>query len=160
VFRGTIIQLAVPDALRGRLAGLQIAVVTGGPRVGDLESGAVAAAFGNTVSVVSGGLACIAGALLLARALPGFRRQRMDPAHHEAAAPAGLGAAISAGEGAVLGERAAKASSTNYRILSGNRACCVLGSNLSSIQCSCGHEKFLLGMQGVSDTSNSAQDLP
>ena len=76
VFRSTIIQLAVPDALRGRLAGLQIAVVTGGPRLGDLESGAVAAAFGDTVSVVSGGLACIAGALLLARLLPGFRHQR------------------------------------------------------------------------------------
>jgi MFS family permease len=79
VFRNTIIQLAVPDALRGRLAGLQIAVVTGGPRVGDLESGAVAAAFGDTVSVVSGGLACIGGALLLARLLPGFRRQRSEP---------------------------------------------------------------------------------
>ncbi|HTQ88574.1 MAG TPA: MFS transporter [Streptosporangiaceae bacterium] len=92
VFRSTIIQLSVPDALRGRLAGLQIAVVTGGPRVGDLESGAMAAAFGNTVSVVSGGLACIAGALLLARALPGFRRQRMDPVQHEVTAPAGLGA--------------------------------------------------------------------
>jgi MFS family permease len=78
VFRSTIIQLAVPDALRGRLAGLQIAVVTGGPRIGDLEAGAVATAFGTTVSVVSGGLACIAGALLLARLLPGFRRQRMD----------------------------------------------------------------------------------
>ncbi len=78
VFRSTIIQLAVPDALRGRLAGLQIAVVTGGPRIGDLESGAVAAAFGDTVSVVSGGLACIAGALLLGRLLPGFRHQRTD----------------------------------------------------------------------------------
>jgi len=48
-------------------------------RIGDLEAGAVATAFGNTVSVVSGGLACIAGALVLARLLPGFRRQRMDP---------------------------------------------------------------------------------
>ena len=80
VFRNTILQLAVPDALRGRLAGLQIAVVTGGPRIGDLEAGAVATGFGTTVSVVSGGLACIAGALLLARLLPGFRRQRMEPA--------------------------------------------------------------------------------
>jgi hypothetical protein len=77
VFRSTIIQLAVPDGLRGRLAGLQIAVVTGGPRIGDLEAGSVATAFGNTFSVVSGGLACIAGALVLARALPGFRRQRV-----------------------------------------------------------------------------------
>jgi len=89
VVRSTIIQLAVPDSLRGRLAGLQIAVVTGGPRIGDLEAGAVAAAFGNTVSVVSGGLACIAGALLLARALPGFRRQRMDQGQHEAATTEG-----------------------------------------------------------------------
>jgi MFS family permease len=88
VFRSTIIQLTVPDALRGRLAGLQIAVVTGGPRIGDLESGIVAAAFGDTVSVVSGGLACIAGALVLARVLPGFRRQRMDQGHPGPAAPA------------------------------------------------------------------------
>jgi hypothetical protein len=77
VFRNTIIQLAVPDGLRGRLAGLQIAVVTGGPRIGDLEAGSVATAFGDTFSVVSGGVACIAGALVLARALPGFRRQRV-----------------------------------------------------------------------------------
>ena len=75
VFRSTIIQLSVPDALRGRLMGLQIAVVTGGPRIGDLESGAVATAFGDTTSVVSGGIACIVGALLLARMMPGFRRQ-------------------------------------------------------------------------------------
>jgi hypothetical protein len=57
-------------------------VVTGGPRVGDLESGVVAAAFGDTVSVVSGGLACIAGALLLARLMPGFRQQRASADHH------------------------------------------------------------------------------
>jgi len=85
VFRNTIIQLAVPDALRGRLSGLQIAVVAGGPRVGDLESGAVAAAFGDTVSVVSGGLACIAGALVLARLLPGFRKQETPPVNDTAA---------------------------------------------------------------------------
>ena len=83
VFRSTIIQLAVPDSLRGRLMGVQIAVVTGGPRLGDLESGAVAAAFSDTTSVVSGGLACIAGALLLARALPGFRRQTAMPGQQE-----------------------------------------------------------------------------
>jgi Transmembrane secretion effector len=88
VFRSTILQLAVPDALRGRLAGLQIAVVTGGPRIGDLEAGAVAAGFGDTASVVSGGLACIAGALLLARLLPGFRHQRTDPGQ-----PGGMAAA-------------------------------------------------------------------
>jgi predicted MFS family arabinose efflux permease len=76
VFRGTIIQLAAPDALRGRLMGLQMAVVTAGPRIGDAESGAVASAFGATASVVSGGLACIGGALILARLLPAFSRQQ------------------------------------------------------------------------------------
>jgi MFS family permease len=39
VFRSTIVQLSVPDALRGRLTGLQISVVTGGPRLGDVEAG-------------------------------------------------------------------------------------------------------------------------
>ncbi len=87
VFRNTIVQLAVPDALRGRLSGLQTAVVAGGPRIGDVEAGAVASAFGDTVSIVSGGVACIAGALLLARLLPGFRRQRMDPAADAPLAP-------------------------------------------------------------------------
>ncbi len=76
VFRTTIIQLSVPDNLRGRLTGLQIAVVTGGPRLGDLEAGVVATALGDSASVVSGGLACVAGALVLARLLPEFRRQR------------------------------------------------------------------------------------
>jgi predicted MFS family arabinose efflux permease len=79
VFRNTIIQLAVTDALRGRLGGFQTAVVSGGPRLGDFEAGTVAAGFGDTASVVSGGLACVVGAVVLAAALPGFRRQRADP---------------------------------------------------------------------------------
>jgi MFS family permease len=76
VFRNTIIQFAGPDGMRGRLMGVQMAVVAGGPRLGDLEAGAVATAFGDTVSVVSGGLACVAGALLVSWALPGFTRLR------------------------------------------------------------------------------------
>lgn len=84
VFRNTIIQFSGPAGLRGRLMGVQMAVVAGGPRLGDLEAGAVATAFGDTASVVSGGLACVAGALLVARLLPGFRRQRLAlPAREE-----------------------------------------------------------------------------
>jgi predicted MFS family arabinose efflux permease len=86
VFRSTIIQLAVPDQLRGRLMGMQMAVVTGGPRIGDAESGAVANAFSPITSVISGGLACIAGALILARLLPAFRRQQA-PAAPDGAQP-------------------------------------------------------------------------
>jgi MFS family permease len=87
VLRGTIIQLGVPDDLRGRMMGMQMAAVAGAPRIGDAESGAVAAAFTPLTSVVSGGLACIAGALILARLLPAFRRQTA-PATHPDPAPA------------------------------------------------------------------------
>jgi hypothetical protein len=81
VFRNTILQLSVPDALRGRLSGIQILVVTGGPRLGDLEAGLVAAAFTPQVSVVSGGLLCIAGTALLAALVPAFRNYHAgDPA--------------------------------------------------------------------------------
>jgi MFS family permease len=72
VFRGTILQLETPDRLGGRLFSIQIAVVTGGPRLGDAEAGAVAALAGVRASVVSGGLACVVGAALLGRLMPGF----------------------------------------------------------------------------------------
>jgi predicted MFS family arabinose efflux permease len=76
VFRDTIIQLSAPDDLRGRLTGLQMAVVNAGPRLGDVESGLVASLYGATASVLSGGLGCVAGALVIARLLPAFRQLR------------------------------------------------------------------------------------
>jgi MFS family permease len=74
VFRGTILQQSVPDDLRGRLSAVHIVVVAGGPRVGDFEAGVVASLFTPTVSVVSGGLVCIAGVVVLAAAVPEFAR--------------------------------------------------------------------------------------
>jgi hypothetical protein len=74
IFRNTILQVATPDELRGRLQGVFIVVVTGGPRLGDFEAGAVGSAFGSQVSVVSGGFACMAGVALLAAAYPSFAR--------------------------------------------------------------------------------------
>jgi transmembrane secretion effector len=79
VFRNTILQLTVPDGLRGRLAAIHIGVVTGGPRLGDAEAGAVAALAGPRVSVVSGGLACLAGVALLAWRLPELDRTVIEP---------------------------------------------------------------------------------
>lgn len=70
VFRGTILQLTVPDALRGRLSAIHTAVVTGGPRLGDAEAGAVAALTSLKFSVVSGGLACMLGALVIGKVMP------------------------------------------------------------------------------------------
>jgi predicted MFS family arabinose efflux permease len=79
VFRGTILQRLTPDSLRGRLSAVHIAVVTGGPRLGDAESGAVASLAGTEFSVVSGGLACLVGIGLVAWLMPRFRSYTEDP---------------------------------------------------------------------------------
>jgi len=80
VFRNTLQQLVVPDGLRGRMASLNIFVVTGGPRLGDLEGGLVASVFTPTISVVSGGLLCLAGVAVIATTVPRFARWRVgDP---------------------------------------------------------------------------------
>ena len=74
IFRNTILQVTTPDALRGRLQGVFIVVVTGGPRLGDFEAGSVGNAFGAQLSVVSGGLACVAGVAILAALIPSFAK--------------------------------------------------------------------------------------
>ncbi len=76
VFRSTILQMSVPDALRGRLSAIHLLVVTGGPRLGDMESTAVAAATSASISVVSGGLLCILGAVWVAWRFPDLVRYR------------------------------------------------------------------------------------
>jgi MFS family permease len=76
IFRTTILQMAAPDRLRGRLFGIHILVVTGGPRLGDVEAGVVARLVSPTFSVVSGGIACVIGAGLVAFAYPELRRAR------------------------------------------------------------------------------------
>jgi MFS family permease len=74
IFRSTILQSSVPDALRGRLSSIHIMVVVGGPRLGDVEAGLVAQLTSPVFSVVSGGVVCVAGVALLAVAVPQFRR--------------------------------------------------------------------------------------
>lgn len=78
VFRSTILQLSVPDSLRGRLSAIHIMVVTGGPRLGDVEAGAMASLVSPWFSVVSGGLACMVGAVLLGSFVPSLARYRRD----------------------------------------------------------------------------------
>ena len=77
VFRNTILQLSTPDRLRGRLSAVQIAVVSGGPRVGDARAGAVASLTTPQIAAWSGGLTAIVGGLLVARAIPEFARWKM-----------------------------------------------------------------------------------
>lgn len=62
LFRTTIVQLEVPDRLRGRLFSLQAAVVVSGPRLGNVEGGFVAAASSAPLAIVVGGLGCLLAA--------------------------------------------------------------------------------------------------
>ena len=73
-YRGTILQAAAPDAMRGRLQGVFIVVVAGGPRLGDFVIGSTASLTTPTVALLAGATACIVAVLvLLWRNVP-FRR--------------------------------------------------------------------------------------
>lgn len=72
IFRTAIVQEVTPDHLRGRLSGLEIAIYGGGPTLGDLEAGVVAGLTTVPFSIVSGGLACLVGAGVVAVTLPAF----------------------------------------------------------------------------------------
>lgn len=73
IFRGTVWNQTIPDALRGRLAGIELLSYSSGPSLGNVESGTVASLFGVRASVVSGGVLCVAGVVILAALLPAFR---------------------------------------------------------------------------------------
>ena len=79
VFRQTILQTYAPDEMRGRMQGVFIAVVAGGPRLGDVRAGAMAAATSATVSWVGGGVACVVVVLVAAIAVRPFWNYRVDP---------------------------------------------------------------------------------
>lgn len=70
VCRSTISQTLTPDPMRGRMSAVFNLVVAGGPRLGDVESGTVAALTSPTFSVVSGGLTCLASVGVIAAAFP------------------------------------------------------------------------------------------
>ena len=76
VFRQAVQQRAVPDHLQGRLSGTFFAVVAGGPRLGDAETGVAAAIGGPQFAVWSGGLACVAGVGILLWRVPELWRDR------------------------------------------------------------------------------------
>ena len=81
LYRDAILKTVTPDEMRGRLEGVSLAVVGTGPSLGNAEAGLLASVTGVRFSIVSGGIACILGAGLLALVLPKYRR-------YDAAAPA------------------------------------------------------------------------
>lgn len=74
VCRSTINQTVTPDDRRGRMSSVFSLVVTSGPRLGDVEAGAVAGLGGPRFSVTSGGLACVAGVAIVALRFPALVR--------------------------------------------------------------------------------------
>jgi MFS family permease len=74
LFRGVIWNETIPDALRGRLAGLEMISWSSGPTLGSVEAGAAAALLGLRSSVVVGGVLCAGGSAAVAAALPDFWR--------------------------------------------------------------------------------------
>ena len=79
VYRSTIAADLTPDHLRGRVSGVEFAVYAGGPVLGDVEAGVVGGLAGVPFAIVSGGIACVAGAALFAarvRGLASYQRGR------------------------------------------------------------------------------------
>jgi MFS family permease len=77
VLRSSMLQVLTPDSLRGRVSSINILVVTGGPRIGDVEATAVATAIGPAGSVVAGGILTLAGLGVIHLAMPEFARLRL-----------------------------------------------------------------------------------
>lgn len=76
-FRSTMLQQVAPDDMRGRLQGVFIVVVAGGPRIGDVLHGAAAFAFGTAAAAAGGGVLVVIGVVLCCFAFPMFLRYRV-----------------------------------------------------------------------------------
>jgi MFS family permease len=85
VFRGSILQSAATDEMRGRMQGVFTVVVAGGPRLADTLHGILGAAIGTTATVTGGGILVVVLAVVAAALLPAFRRYRAPSLEEEPA---------------------------------------------------------------------------
>ncbi len=74
IFRSVIWNQTIPDALRGRLASIELLSYSSGPQLGNVEAGLVASLFSVPASVISGGVLCVVGCAACALLLPAFWR--------------------------------------------------------------------------------------
>jgi hypothetical protein len=65
--------------MRGRVSSINMLAVTAGPRLGDVEATIVAAATSTGFSIVTGGLLCLLGTLLVARRFSSLLAYRDEP---------------------------------------------------------------------------------
>ncbi|MFI5254074.1 MAG: MFS transporter [Candidatus Limnocylindrales bacterium] len=80
VLRASIVQNSTPDEMRGRVSSMNVLASASGPRLGDVEATMVASLTSVGFSIVSGGLLCIAGTLLVASRFPALRAY-VEPRH-------------------------------------------------------------------------------
>lgn len=78
IFRNTMVQAAAPDSIRGRLQGIFIVVVTGGPRLGALYAGTLATITALWVPPLLGGFVILGLVAFLVRLSPRFRAYDAD----------------------------------------------------------------------------------
>jgi len=87
IIRNTIRQLQTPDHIRGRMTSVNQIFFQGGPQLGEVEAGVVAQLFGAPFAIISGGIGCIVGMILIIRKWPFLLTYNGDE-HILAAAPA------------------------------------------------------------------------
>jgi MFS family permease len=76
-FRMSMLQSSASDAVRGRLQGVFIVVVAGGPRIADVAHGGAAAMVGTAATAAGGGVLVVVLVVVAALAVPGFVRYRL-----------------------------------------------------------------------------------
>ncbi|MFQ6397879.1 MFS transporter [Nocardia sp. KC 131] len=79
--RVTMLQTVATDEMRGRLQGVFIVIVAGGPRIGDVAHGFAAASLGTAVAAAGGGVLVVVGVVLAALVFPAFIRYRVGRSH-------------------------------------------------------------------------------
>ena len=78
-FRQSMLQASASDAVRGRLQGVFIVVVAGGPRIADVAHGGAAAVVGTAAAAAGGGILVVVLVIVAAFAVPSFIRYRLTP---------------------------------------------------------------------------------
>ena len=82
IIRNIVRQLETPDAMRGRMVGINMIFFMGGPQLGELEAGLVANWGGAPISVITGGIGCLLATGVIAAATPEVRHYRRDDDGH------------------------------------------------------------------------------
>jgi MFS family permease len=78
ISRGALVQLATPDAYRGRVSAVENIVGMAGPYLGNFRAGLVAGVTTAGFSAISGGLLCVLGVAVVAATVPALRRPEMS----------------------------------------------------------------------------------